>query len=296
MMDRCMLCPRRCATDRTNQNKGVCGQTDKIKIARAALHFWEEPCISGEKGSGTVFFSGCNLKCVYCQNKEISNEGFGKEISVERLIDIFIELQSKGAANINLVTPTHFVPQIILAVSEAKRKGLKIPIVYNSSGYETRETVEKLKNTVDIYLVDFKYMDPALSKKYSGAEDYPHEAKNALSEMVRQQPNLEFDENSMMKRGVIVRHLMLPGAIEDSKNVIEYLYENYAEHIYLSIMRQFTPYKIPEEYPELNRTITDEEYEEVLRFAIDLGVENAFIQEGEAAEESFIPPFDLEGV
>lgn len=296
MLEKCMLCPRLCAVDRTKGEKGVCGETDKVRLARAALHFWEEPCISGETGSGTVFFSGCNLRCVYCQNREISCGDSGKEITDERLAEIFLELQAKGAANINLVTPTHFVPQIIKAASKAKGQGLKIPIVYNSSGYERRETVELLKNTVDIYLVDFKYASSFMSDKYSSASDYSRMAQLALDEMVRQQPCLEFDENSMMKRGVIVRHLLLPDGIEDSKSVVRYLYETYGERIYLSLMRQFTPYKIPDEFPELKRTVTDEEYEELLRFALDLGVENAFIQEGEAAEESFIPPFDFEGV
>lgn len=296
LLKKCMLCPRLCAVDRTSGEIGICGETDTVRLARAALHFWEEPCISGEAGSGTVFFTGCNLRCVYCQNREISTGDCGLEVTNERLAEIFLELQKKGAANINLVTPTHFVPQIIESVPAAKSKGLKIPIVYNSSGYERRETIEMLKNTVDIYLVDFKYASSFLSDKYSKASDYSRTAQLALYEMVRQQPNLEFDENSMMKRGVIVRHLMLPGNLEDSKEVVRYLYETYGERIYLSLMRQFTPYKIPEEYSELNRTVTDAEYEELLEFALMLGVENAFIQEGEAAEESFIPPFDFEGV
>ncbi|MBQ7039497.1 MAG: radical SAM protein [Clostridia bacterium] len=296
LLEKCMLCPRLCAVDRTKGEIGVCGETDKVQLARAALHFWEEPCISGDTGSGTVFFTGCNLRCVYCQNREISCGDCGKEVSLERLAEIFLELQNKGAANINLVTPTHFVPQIIWAVSEAKGRGLKIPIVYNSSGYERLETVKLLKNTVDIYLVDFKYASSFLSEKYSAASDYSRMAQLALDEMVRQQPLLEFDENSMMKRGVIVRHLMLPDNLEDSKAVVRYLYETYGERIYLSLMRQFTPYKIPDGFPELCRTVTDDEYEQLLQFALDLGVENAFIQEGEAAEESFIPPFDFEGI
>lgn len=296
LLKKCMLCPRLCAVDRTSGEKGICGETDTVRLARAALHFWEEPCISGDTGSGTVFFSGCNLRCVYCQNREISTGDCGLSVTNERLTEIFLELQQKGAANINLVTPTHFVPQIIKSISDAKSLGLKIPVVYNSSGYERRETIELLKNTVDIYLVDFKYASSFLSDKYSKASDYSRMAQLSLFEMVRQQPQLEFDENSMMKRGVIVRHLMLPGNLDDSKEVVRYLYETYGERIYLSLMRQFTPYKIPGEYKELNRTVTDEEYEELLEFALMLGVENAFIQEGEAAEESFIPPFDFEGV
>lgn len=298
-MDRlnsCRLCPRSCGVNRNENEKGICGETAALRLSRAALHFWEEPCISGEQGSGTVFFAGCSLKCVYCQNKEISYGDCGKVISVERLSEIFLELQEKGAANINLVTPTHFVPHIIEAVSDARLKGLKLPIIYNTSGFETEETLYSLRNTVDVYLTDFKYFSPDLALKYSDAYTYPSVAKNALNEMVKQQPQLEFDENNMIKRGVIVRHLMLPCQLEDSKNIISYLYETYAEKIYLSIMKQYTPYKIPEKFPELNLKITNEEYEELLMFALDLGIENAFIQEGEVAEESFIPTFNYEGL
>ena len=296
MKDGCRLCPRMCLADRSNNERGVCGETNKIRLSRAALHFWEEPCISGEFGSGTVFFSGCNLRCVYCQNREISTGESGKEVTQDRLTEIFLKLQEKGAHNINLVTPTHYVPLIIESVSCAKYKGLNIPVIYNTSGYETQDTIKALRNTVDIYLTDFKYASCKLAEKYSGAKDYPSVAKAALCQMVEQEPTLQFDENGILKRGVIVRHLMLPGNLEDSKNVITYLYETFGEKIYLSIMRQFTPYKIPKEFPELNRTITDFEYEELLQYALDLGVENAFIQEEEAASESFIPPFDFEGV
>lgn len=292
----CRLCPRMCGADRTEYNKGMCGETAEIRLARAALHFWEEPCISGEKGSGTVFFSGCNLGCVYCQNREISKGNIGKIVSKERLTEIFLELKDKGAQNINLVTPTHFVPQIISAVQNAKMKGLTIPIVYNTSGYETRETIHSLRNTVDVYLTDFKYFSPELAKKYSSAYTYPEAVKASLDEMVKQQPQLIFGENNMLRNGVIVRHLMLPGHLQDSKDVISYLYETYGEKIILSIMKQYTPYKISKNFSELNRKVTDEEYEELLSFALDLGVENAFIQEGEVAEESFIPAFDYEGI
>ena len=295
-LNNCRLCPRACGVNRNNNEKGFCGETAALRLSRAALHFWEEPCISGNQGSGTVFFTGCSLKCVYCQNKEISYGNCGKEISIERLSKIFLELKTKGAANINLVTPTHFVPQIIEAVSSAKLQGLKLPVIYNTSGFETEETLYSLRNTVDVYLTDFKYFLPELAQKYSDAYTYPSVAKNALREMVRQQPMLEFDENNMIKRGVIVRHLMLPSMLEDSKNVISYLYETYGEKIYLSIMKQYTPYKIPDKFPELIAKVSDEEYEELLMFALDLGVENAFIQEGEVAEESFIPAFDYEGV
>ncbi len=298
-MEKCALCPRNCKTDRKNGERGVCGQTDTLKVARAALHFWEEPCISGEKGSGAVFFSGCALHCVFCQNKEIANGTVGKEISVERLAEIFLELQEKGANNINLVTPGHFVPQIVRAVESARNQGLKLPFVYNTSSYETVDTVKKMEGIVDIYLPDFKYMSPTLSEKYSHAPDYSEAAKAAIAEMVRQTGAPSFCEREgqeLMRRGVIVRHLLLPGCVEDSKEIIAYLYRTYGDRIYLSIMNQFTPLSPLAAYPELNRRVTEEEYDELVDYAIDLGVENGFIQEGETAEESFIPDFNCEGV
>ena len=295
MMRKCTLCPRQCGADRSTDKKGVCGESDKVRLSRAALHFWEEPCISGEKGSGTVFFSGCTLKCVYCQNREISMGDAGKQVSVERLSEIFLELQEKGAENINLVTPTHFVTQIISAVQSAKEKGLKLPIVYNTSGYETEETIETLKGIVDVYLTDFKYMSEKLSEKYSNAKDYPDVVKNALKKMVEQQPEPLFNDG-MLKKGVVVRHLVLPGCIIDSKAVLKYVYQNYGDNVLISIMRQFTPYKLSEKHKELNRKITDAEYMSVVGYAEKLGIENGFVQEKESAEESFIPPFTYEGV
>ena len=295
MMRKCTLCPRQCGADRSAGKKGVCGESDKVRLSRAALHFWEEPCISGEKGSGTVFFSGCTLKCVYCQNREISMGDAGKQVSVERLSEIFLELQEKGAENINLVTPTHFVTQIISAVQSAKEKGLKLPIVYNTSGYETEETIETLKGIVDVYLTDFKYMSEKLSEKYSNAKDYPDVVKNALKKMVEQQPEPLFNDG-MLKKGVVVRHLVLPGCIIDSKAVLKYVYQNYGDNVLISIMRQFTPYKLSEKHKELNRKITDAEYMSVVGYAEKLGIENGFVQEKESAEESFIPPFTYEGV
>lgn len=295
MMRECTLCPRQCGADRSAGKKGVCGESDKVRLSRAALHFWEEPCISGEKGSGTVFFSGCTLKCVYCQNREISMGDAGKQVSVERLSEIFLELQEKGAENINLVTPTHFVTQIISAVQSAKEKGLKLPIVYNTSGYETEETIETLKGIVDVYLTDFKYMSEKLSEKYSNAKDYPDVVKNALKKMVEQQPEPLFNDG-MLKKGVVVRHLVLPGCIIDSKAVLKYVYQNYGDNVLISIMRQFTPYKLSEKHKELNRKITDAEYMSVVGYAEKLGIENGFVQEKESAEESFIPPFTYEGV
>lgn len=298
-MKKCTLCPRSCAVDRSMGETGICGQTENLKVARAALHYWEEPCISGTAGSGTVFFSGCALHCVFCQNAKIANGSAGREISTERLAEIFLELQEQGANNINLVTPGHFAPQIITALKSAKRQGLYLPIVYNTGSYESVDTIQSLEGLVDIYLPDFKYMDRALSARYSHAPDYSEVAKAAIAEMVRQSGEAVFcdgNEDSLMKRGTIVRHLLLPGQTKDSKAVIRYLYETYGDKIYISIMNQFTPLAGLEKYPELNRRVTEEEYEEVVDYAIDLGVENGFIQEGETAKESFIPQFDGVGV
>lgn len=297
--DACTLCPRKCGTKRGDGEVGVCGQTDRIRVARAALHFWEEPCISGTSGSGTVFFSGCNLHCVYCQNKSISMENFGKQISAERLSEIFFELQEKGAHNINLVTPGHFVPRIAEALSEAKRQGMSLPVVYNTGSYEYADTLKRMEGLVDIYLPDFKYMDSGLSMRYSRAANYSEVAKAALAEMVRQTGGTVFedgDEDGLMKRGTIVRHLVLPGCTQDSKDVIRYLHETYGDRIYISIMNQFTPMPELAHYPEINRQVTGTEYGEVVDYALSIGVECGFIQEGKTAEESFIPAFDGEGI
>ena len=269
---------------------------DTVKISRAALHMWEEPCVSGENGSGTVFFSGCNMKCVFCQNKEISTGGFGKEITVERLADIFLELQDKGALNINLVTPTHYTLQIIDAVKLARAKGLKLPIVYNTSSYEKVETIKLLEGVVDIWLPDFKYMDNAVAQKYSKAADYVDCATAAIDEMVRQQPECVFDDDGIIQKGVIVRHLVLPGQTQGAKDAVEYLYNRYGDNIFISIMSQYTPCTDLSAYPEINRKLTQQEYDDVVDYAVEIGVENGFLQEGESASESFIPPFDLEGV
>lgn len=296
LLSDCTLCPRECHADRLSGKVGYCGQNAEIYLARAALHMWEEPCISGENGSGTVFFSGCPVRCVFCQNYDIANANHGKAVSTQRLTEIFSELAEKGANNINLVTPTHYIPQIITAVDMARKSGMNLPIVYNTSGYEKAETIKMLDGTVDIYLPDFKYISPELSKRYSNAENYADFAKNALAEMVRQQPRAEFDENGIMKKGVIVRHLLLPGQLEDSKRVIEYLYRTYGDDIFISIMSQYTPLENVKNYPEINRKVTQEEYDELVDFAAELGVENGFVQEGESASESFIPKFDFEGV
>lgn len=295
----CSLCPRQCRVKREAGKRGVCGQTDRLKAARAALHDWEEPCISGTAGSGTVFFSGCNLHCVYCQNRSISEGTAGKEITVERLSEIFLELQERGAHNINLVTPGHFAPQIAEALARAKDNGLSLPVVYNTGSYEYADTLRRMEGLVDIYLPDFKYMDGGLSLRYSRAADYSDVAKKAIGEMVRQTGAAAFengDEDGLMIRGTIVRHLVLPGCAEDSKAVIRYLHETYGEDICISIMNQFTPVSGLAKYPEINRRLSKEEYEEVVDYAVSIGVERGFIQEGETAEESFIPVFNGEGI
>ncbi len=295
----CELCPRRCGVDRT-KTTGFCGQTDEIRVGRAALHMWEEPCISGSEGSGTVFFVGCTLGCVYCQNYQISRRGAagGKIVSVGRLAEIFLELQEKRANNINLVTPTMFSPSIIEAVRIAREKGLKIPVLYNTSGYELPEIISPLSGTVGIFLPDFKYLSPELSKKYSAAVNYPEFAKKSLCEMVKISPECEFDSRGMMTRGVIVRHLLLPGQLEESKKVIGYLFSEYGNDIFYSLMSQYTPTAglDREKFPELSRRVTTYEYHKLIDFALSLGIKNAFIQEREAAKESFIPSFSGEEV
>lgn len=295
----CNLCPRNCMADRRAGETGFCRQDDRIFLARAALHMWEEPCISGQRGSGTVFFSGCNLRCVYCQNYEIAAGGRGKQVSVERLSEIFLELQEKGAANINLVTPDHYAPEVAEAVLTARKGGLRIPVVYNGSGYEKREVIQRLHGIVDIFLTDFKYMDSDLARKYSSAPDYPDVAKAALDEMVQLAGEPFFDAEGMMQKGVIVRHLLLPGHKKNARDVIRYVYETYGDRVYLSLMNQYTPFARLKNLPdcgELCRKVTRREYEAVVDYAISLGVRNAFIQEGDVAKESFVPEFDGYGV
>ncbi|MEG0090644.1 MAG: radical SAM protein [Oscillospiraceae bacterium] len=291
----CNICPRHCDVNRKT-DLGFCTMTQELRVARAALHFWEEPCISGDKGSGTVFFSGCNMRCVFCQNKDISHGGFGKTVTVERLAEIFLELGAKGALNINLVTPTHFTLPIIEAVKLAKKNGLKLPIIYNTSGYETQETIKKLEGTVDVYLPDFKYFDDRIAQRYSCAKGYSDYAKGAIEQMVQQVGQCTFDENGIIQKGVIVRVLVLPTHQLDAKRIIQYLYKTYRDKIFISIMSQYTPGEGLENYPEINRKLNRHEYDEVVDFACGIGVKNGFVQEGEAASESFIPAFDLQGV
>lgn len=297
MSKTCNLCPRECGADRTTGAFGVCGVSgEKIKIARAALHRWEEPCISGDTGSGAIFFCGCPMKCIYCQNQPIAHASVGTEVGVNRLGDIFLELQEQGAANINLVTPTHYTPQIAEAAKQAKRDGLQIPLVYNCSGYEKVETLQSLEGIMDIYLTDFKYMDRDLANQYSKAPDYPDIAKLALDEMFRQTGPPEFGGKGMLKKGVIVRHLLLPSHVRNAKAVVSYVYEKYGNQVLLSLMNQYTPVREIRLYPELNRKVTDREYEKLVDYALSLGVEQGYIQEGDTAKESFIPEFDGTGV
>ncbi len=297
----CQLCPRACQVNREDGQTGVCGVTSTIKVARAALHFWEESCISGSKGSGTVFFSGCSMHCVFCQNQKIAQGLAGKEISRQRLTEIFLELQQKGANNINLVTPGQYVPDIVGAVERARGQGLKIPIVYNTSAYETVDTLRRLEGIVDVYLPDFKYWSPQLAAKYSNAADYPEVAKTAIAEMVRQQPKVQFVYNKeqdvdLVQKGVIIRQLLLPGQLLDAKKIVRYLHETYGNQVYISLMSQYTPLAHVEKYPELNRKVDKKIYEKYVDYAIQIGIENGYIQEEDVAQESFIPSFDGEGV
>ncbi len=290
LLENCMLCPRKCGINRYKEN-GVCGANNKIKLAYYSLHMWEEPPISGKNGSGTIFFSNCNMKCIYCQNKKISIDGYGKYISMKKLEEIMLELQEKGAHNINLVTPTHYVPQIENVLHKIKDKSLKIPVVYNTSSYECVGTLMMMRNLVDIYLADLRYYDDDLAVKYSKCKDYFENATMAIDEMYRQVGEIKINGDGMLEKGVVVRVLILPGHVDDSKKIIEYLYKTYGNDIFISIMNQYTPvWKC--EYNNLNRKVTDDEYNEVVNYAIDLGVVNAFVQEGEAADESFIPKFN----
>ena len=294
-MEKCSMCPRACGAERTNEKSGYCGVGMEFKVARAALHMWEEPCISGKNGSGTVFFSGCNLGCCYCQNAAISRGQSGKDISAERLVEIFFELKQRGAHNINLVTPTHYALALVPVLEQVKKQGLDLPIVYNCGGYESVDTLKQLDGLVDIYMPDFKYWSNLLALRYSKAADYKSVAQAAIAEMVRQRGACRFDREGMMTSGVLVRHMVLPGAYADAKRILGYLYKPYGNNIYISIMSQYTPIGTPK-YAALAERISDAEYAAILDYAAAIGIENAFVQEGEAALESFIPSFDNSGV
>ena len=291
----CELCPRRCGADRTRQ-AGYCGAGSTLRVARAALHFWEEPCISGARGSGTVFFSGCPLKCCYCQNWKISAEGFGKEIALERLTEIFLELQDKGAHNLNLVTATPWLEWILPALDEARRRGCTLPVVYNTGGYETLETVERLTSYVNIWLADVKYVSPALSREYSGAADYFAVCEQAVTRMLELTGAPVYDGEGILQRGVILRHLALPGCLEDSKAVLDWMAALPKGSFIPSLMSQYTPFYKAAEHKNLRRRISTWEYRQVIDRAVDLGLTEGYMQEKSSAREEYTPPFDLEGV
>ena len=292
-MSICNFCARRCGIDRS-QHAGFCGMTEKIRIARAGLHFWEEPCISGEKGSGTVFFSGCNLRCVYCQNYEISTGGSGQEITLPRLKEIYSELIAQGAHNINLVTPTHYTDAVLASLEEP----LPVPVVYNTNGYEDVENLKRLEGKVQIYLPDLKYSDDSLAIRYSNAPGYFAAATRAIREMFRQTGRYRINEETgLMERGIIIRHLLLPGQVENTKRVIDWVAETFEPgDVLFSLMRQYIPHGKAEDYPELNRKVTDEEYQAVEDHLFDSGIEDGFVQDEDSASKDFIPSFDGTGV
>lgn len=290
---KCNICPRGCNVDRNGGTIGYCGETTQIRVARTSLHQWEEPCITGKYGSGTVFFSGCSLKCIFCQNHNIADSSVGQAFSTEQLADAFLRLQEKKASNINLVTAGHFVKSLVPAIILAKDRGLSIPVVYNSSAYETLESLQMLKGLVDVYLPDCKFFSAEISRNYAKADDYFNVASKAIEEMVNQAGDPAFDETTGdMVKGVIVRHLVLPGHTKDSMEILKYLYGTYKNQIYVSIMNQYTPVIHQNEFLNLNRRVTKREYDKVVDYALVLGMENVFIQEGQTAQESFIPEFD----
>ncbi|MBQ8578040.1 MAG: radical SAM protein [Clostridia bacterium] len=292
----CSLCPRRCGAKRDEGARGFCGAKREVRVARAALHHWEEPCISGERGSGTVFFSGCPLGCCFCQNYKISHEAFGADVTEDRLEEIVLSLQAQGAHNINLVTATPYTDAVLRVLDRIRGKTLTVPVVWNSGGYETLETLRRLSGYVDIYLPDFKYADPARAKTYSGAEDYPHVALAAIKEMQRQTGAPVMDGDGMLKSGTVVRHLVMPAGRRDSLRVVELLAQNFTpDDILVSMMSQYTPFYRSAEFPEINRRVTTFEYESVCNALVAHGF-NGYFQEKSSAKEEYTPPFDLEGV
>lgn len=293
--DNCTLCPRQCQVNRNNNQIGICGQTSTLSIARAALHYWEEPCISGTEGSGAVFFSGCNLKCIFCQNADLSKSLIGRNISVSQLSDIFLSLEEQKANNINLVTPGHFIPSIARAIELSRNCGLSIPIVYNTGSYELVSSLKMLDGLVDIYMPDLKYYSSEISNRLSMSPDYFSIASSAIEEMYRQTGPAVF-EDDLMKKGILMRHLVLPGHTLDSRKILKYAFEKYGDNIFLSIMNQYTPMPAVSDIPELNKTLSSKSYNKVISYCIDMGITNAFIQEGPTCKDSFIPLWDYTGV
>lgn len=295
-LEQCHMCPRDCTVNRNKTSLGVCNAGNEIKIARVSLHHWEEPPISGINGSGTVFFSNCNLKCVFCQNHEISQNGKGKEVSIQRLSDIFLEQQESGAHNINLVTPTHYALQIREALKISKEKGLHIPILYNSNGYESLNTLKALDGYIDVYLPDLKYCNDKYAIKYSKAPNYFKITSQAIKLMYSQVGSVQFDENGMIKKGVIIRHLMLPGLLFDSKKIIDFIFKNFGHDVYISLMNQYTPMYKTSQFKEINKVLNPKLYDSLIDYCVSLGIKNAFIQDSGTNTEAFVPEFDLRGV
>jgi len=296
LLGKCNLCPRKCYVNRLDGELGFCNASKDVKIAKVTLHMWEEPCISGKLGSGTVFFSNCNLKCVFCQNHNISQVGTGKTVSINRLSEIFLEQQERGAHNINLVTPTHYVPQIIEALKLAKSKGLNIPILYNSNGYENIDTIKALRGFIDVYLPDLKYYKDKYAIKYSNAPNYFNTACSVITEMVSQVGEAKFDDEGVIQKGVIIRHLMLPGLLFDSKKVIDYIYTTFNDSVYISLMNQYTPMHKAVKYPEINKSLNPAHYDSLIDYCVNLGITKGFIQESGTSSTAFVPDFDLSGV
>ena len=292
-LEKCEICPHKCGVNRNKNEIGRCKSTKQVKIALYSIHHFEEPCISGKNGSGTVFFSNCNLNCVYCQNYEISQEGKGKEISIEELADIFIEQQNRQAENINLVTPTSYVFQIIEAIKIAKKKGLNTPIIYNTNGYENVETLKLLEGYIDVYLPDLKYYDNEIAKRYSKIDNYFEIATKAIKEMYRQVGSPKFDERGMITKGVMIRHLVLPGYIENSKKVLKWIKENMDENIYVNVMAQYFPTYKAKKIEALNRKLTNEEYQQIEEYVYDLDIKNGYMQELGEHEEEYVPKWEV---
>lgn len=294
-LNNCNVCPRNCGVNRNAGKIGFCKSGGTVKVAKAYGHMWEEPCISGTNGSGTVFFSNCNLRCVFCQNHDISQSNIGKEISIERLSEIFLEQQSRGYHNINLVNPTHYIHQIISALSIAKKNGLTIPIVYNSNGYENIESIKALKEYIDIYIPDLKYSNDKYAIKYSSAPNYFNIASEVIEEMVAQVGSPIFNDDIMVK-GVIIRHLMLPGLLFDSKKIVDYIYKTFGDSVYLSLMNQYTPMFKASEYAEINKPLNPAHYDSLIDYCVDIGYKNAFIQESGTNSTVYVPDFNLQGI
>ena len=292
-LDKCEICPRKCKVNRNNNQIGWCKSTDRVKIGLYSTHYFEEPCISGDKGSGTVFFSNCTMNCIFCQNYEISQLGKGKEISIEELANIFIKQQEKGVHNINLVTPTSYVYQIIEAIKIAKAKGLNIPIVYNTNGYENIETIKALNGYVDVYLPDLKYAEEKLATEYSGAKNYFEVATKAIKEMIKQVGNIKLNEDGIIQKGVIIRHLVLPNHIENSKKVLLWIKQNLPNDIYVSIMAQYFPTYKAKENQKLNRKLTKKEWKQIEKYVEEIDIENGFIQELGDHEEEYVPKWEF---